>query len=193
MVNYPQVLDGVEGNPKGIVSSSPRLRARELPWEIVPTTSQPQRGCGRAGRAMGTTPLGLFSPRRGGPRVARSSQPWALLQNPFGIRTVSARWTQGSSFLATLGFVAESLWDSRSSSSNAWVMIRNRERPIEMSLANATAAPFGQRKRARGHTLIEFIGVAAVLAVLAAALVPVVIRRMDQAAWTKEVNNLGAI
>ncbi len=46
---------------------------------------------------------------------------------------------------------------------------------------------------ARGHTLIEFIGVLAVLAILALALTPVVIRRMDSAAWTKEVNDMTAI
>ena len=37
-----------KSNPKGIVSSSPGLRVCELPWEIVQTGSQPQRGCGRA-------------------------------------------------------------------------------------------------------------------------------------------------
>ncbi len=31
---------GLEGNPKGIVSSSPGLRACELPWDIVQTASQ---------------------------------------------------------------------------------------------------------------------------------------------------------
>src|SRR6266853_5934889 len=46
--HYPQVRDALEGNPKGIVSSSPGLRACELPWDIVQTASQPQRGCGRA-------------------------------------------------------------------------------------------------------------------------------------------------
>src|SRR5206468_50664 len=35
--------------------------------------------------AHGRNPVGVGSSRRDGPRVARSSQPWALLQNPFGI------------------------------------------------------------------------------------------------------------
>ena len=54
----------------------------------------------RAG--LGHNPVGVGSPRRDAPRVARSSQPWALLRNPFGIRTVPTRCTQGSSFLAFL-------------------------------------------------------------------------------------------
>ena len=44
-----------------------------------------------------------------------------------------------------------------------------------------------------GHTLIEMIAVVAVLAILALALTPVVIRRIDRAAWTKEVNDIGSI
>ncbi len=82
---YPQVRNAVEANPKGIVSSSPGLRACELPWEIVQTTSQPQRGCGPVAND-GRNPVGVGASRLEGPRVARSSQPWALLQNPFGIR-----------------------------------------------------------------------------------------------------------
>src|SRR5258708_9736951 len=73
------------GNPKEIVSSSPGLRVRELPWEIVRPTTQPQRRCGLA-----------WQPR---------TQPrwdWLALMHP----------TQGCSFVATLGFVSESLWDS---------------------------------------------------------------------------------
>ena len=44
-----------------------------------------------------------------------------------------------------------------------------------------------------GHTLIEMIGVVAVLVILALALTPVVIRRMDRAAWSKEVTDMAAI
>src|SRR5260370_23522142 len=68
----------------------PRVARNELPWEIVQTASQPQRGCGRA-----------LHPRT----QLRSS--WLAL----------ARYAQGSSFLATLGFVAESLWDNTPSKS----------------------------------------------------------------------------
>src|SRR6266853_5353204 len=99
--HYPQVRDALEGNPKGIVSSSPGLRACELPWDIVQTTSQPQRGCGRARH-----------PRRQ-PRWG-----WSVL----------TRWTQGSSWLATLGFGAESLWDSHDPSPELWVMMSREER-----------------------------------------------------------------
>src|SRR5258708_6620354 len=55
------------------------------------------------------------------------------------------------------------------------------------------AGSFGFRISQRAHSLIEFIGVLAVLVILAAAITPVVVRRMDRAAWTKEVNDLGAI
>src|SRR5207247_674281 len=74
-----------------------RLRACELPWDFVQTASQPQRGCGRA-------------------RHPRTQPRWG--------RFVLTRWTQGSSLLATLGFVAESLRDSHDSSPEMWVMMR---------------------------------------------------------------------
>src|SRR3989441_7121468 len=87
---------GLEDNPKGIVSSSPGLRACELPWDIVQTASQPQRGCGRA-------------------RHPRTQPRWGW--------SVLTRWTQGSSLLATLGFVAESLQDSHDPSPDTGVMM----------------------------------------------------------------------
>src|SRR5437773_2612186 len=46
---------------------------------------------------------------------------------------------------------------------------------------------------AGAFTLIERIGVLAVIAILAAVLVPSVIKRMDQAARTKETADLSAI
>src|SRR6266568_1554880 len=99
--HYPQVWDAIEGNPKGIVSSSPGLRACELPWDIVQTASLPQRGCGRA-------------------RHPRAQPRWDWF--------VLTSWTQGSSLLATLGFVAGSLRDSRDSSPETWVMMSRKER-----------------------------------------------------------------
>jgi hypothetical protein len=100
--HYPQVWDVIEDNPHGIVSSSPGLRACELPWEIVQSASQPQRGCGRA-----------YYPR---------TQPhWGWLVLP--------RRTQGSSSLATLGFVPGSLRDSGNFSPELLVMLTpTRER-----------------------------------------------------------------
>jgi len=46
---------------------------------------QPQRGCGRHASTQDTTPLGLLILWTRFPRVARTSQPWALGRNPFGI------------------------------------------------------------------------------------------------------------
>ncbi len=105
--NYPQVRIAVGPNPEGIAPSSPGLRACELPWEIVQTGSQPQRGCDHALRP-------------------RTHPRWGWL--------VPMRWTQGSSFLATLGFVAESLWDSRKSLPKMWVMTRSERLRLRGSL-----------------------------------------------------------
>ena len=113
--HYPQVRDALEGNPKGIVSSSPGLRACELPWDIVQTASQPQRGCGRA-------------------RHPRTQPRWGWF--------VLTRWTQGSSLLATLGFVAESLRDSHDSSPEMWVMMSRKER-------DGASPPKAWRRRGR--------------------------------------------
>src|SRR6476620_8950527 len=78
--------------------------------------SQPQRGCGRV----------LF--------------PWSSATTLSGLSPVWRAFSQGSSFLATLGFVAESLWDSalgatyskmraRSSGLPALSFTRHRARP----------------------------------------------------------------
>ena len=45
-------------------------------------------------------------------------------RNPVGVGSQNATRSQGSSFLATLGFVAESLWDSRKSFLKMWIMTR---------------------------------------------------------------------
>src|SRR5437899_7377243 len=47
--------------------------------------------------------------------------------------------------------------------------------------------------RRLAFTLIEFIGVLAVLAILASVLTVAVIRRVDQGAWTRETADLTAI
>ena len=51
----------------------------------------------------------------------------------------------------------------------------------------------GSRHGPLAFSLLEMIGVLAIIAILAATLTPVVIRRIDRAAWTKEVADLGAI
>lgn len=42
-------------------------------------------------------------------------------------------------------------------------------------------------------SLIEFVGVLSVIAIMAATLVPAVFRSLDRAAWTKEANDMSAI
>ncbi len=64
----------------------PRVARDELPWGRRRELSQPQRGCGWLGHEEAATPLGLGKSR--------------------------FTFTQGSSFLATLGFGPESRWDS---------------------------------------------------------------------------------
>src|SRR3989442_14355969 len=63
----------------------PRVARHELPWGIEAKTNNPN-GVAALRRKRDTTPLGL---------------------NSIGFRT------QGSSFLATLGWKTQSLWDSR--------------------------------------------------------------------------------
>ena len=68
--------------------TQPRVARNELLWVKVTDNSQPQRGCG----------LVLF-----------------LSSSATTLSGLDPRWrafSQGSSFLATLGFIAESLWDS---------------------------------------------------------------------------------
>jgi len=74
-------------NPEGIASSSPGLRGTSCPGDSEQNGHQPQRGCGPGCENGPQPPSGLrsYSPRF--PRVARSSQPWALGRNPFGIRS----------------------------------------------------------------------------------------------------------
>src|SRR5438876_7462765 len=89
-------------NPEGIVSSSPRVARNELPWVMAACAPQLRRSC--AINRNNAMPQSL---RRG------------LLIRGVGatssrLRGVLPEVSQGSSLLATLGFIAESLWDSRS-------------------------------------------------------------------------------
>ena len=74
-------------NPEGIVSSSPGLRGTSYPGSWNWKGDQPQRGC-----------------------LPHRSRPG---RNPVGVDANLTGISQGSSFLATLGFGAESLWDSQ--------------------------------------------------------------------------------
>src|SRR5437899_13095310 len=74
--------------PKGLRNKAQGCEERPT-LGVGPNGVQLQRGCGRAEWSL---------PRR----------------NPFRVVSDSRTFSQGSSFLATLGFVAESLWDSDS-------------------------------------------------------------------------------
>ena len=82
----PTSRDPKSVNPKGIPQQSPGLARHAYPGNTATKRSQPQRGCGPTEIQAAATPLGL--------------------------KPMFTPISQGSSFLATLGFVAESLWDS---------------------------------------------------------------------------------
>ena len=76
-------------NPEGIVSFSPGLRGTSYPGSEAEWISTPT-GLRHACRAepqprWGCLPSATF------PKVARSSQPWALGRNPFGIQSLVAQ------------------------------------------------------------------------------------------------------
>src|SRR6266568_5911840 len=130
------------------------------------------------------------------PRVARNELPWVpgrVAFNPNGVapplccRAVTplglfafGHVSQGSSFLATLGFESESLWDS------------SLKFPKGVR-ANDIAAVRNVRAPGAAFTLVEMIAVLAIIAVLVGAVAPTVIRRMDRATWTKETVDLNSI
>ena len=70
--------------------SQPKVARNELPWGNRPRRLQLQRGCGEAGRE-GCNAVGVGSSVGLIPRVAPSSQLWALRRNPFGIQIGSFR------------------------------------------------------------------------------------------------------
>src|SRR6266567_8790131 len=128
---YPQVRDAIEGNPNGIVSSSPGLRACEPPWDIVQTASQSQRGCGCARHPRTQPRWGRFVLTRWtqGTSPALSDNPSPLIQPKCSqCATVVLIPLPRKSGVATLGFVAESLRDSHDSSPEMWVRMSPQER-----------------------------------------------------------------
>ena len=74
--------------------SQPRVARNELPWVRPEKDPQPQRGCGHTHCSHRIMP----QPFQGWihcppfPRVARSSQPWALCRNPVGILLFIGPW-----------------------------------------------------------------------------------------------------
>src|SRR2546430_511736 len=64
--------------------TKPRVARNELPWVNRLCRLQPQWGCVTL-LSLSRNPVGVVPIRAGLPRVARSSQPWALGRNPFGI------------------------------------------------------------------------------------------------------------
>ncbi len=81
----PWVNDLQSINPNGVTSRWPGLRRTGLPW--VRTASRRAAQCGEVEslRLKGRNPIGVVGHSAIPPRVARSSQPWALGRNPFGI------------------------------------------------------------------------------------------------------------
>jgi hypothetical protein len=75
--------------PKEAASSSPRLRGTSYPGSSSNKYSNRNAVAAipfpPAGAIPATTPLALFSLSERVPKVARSSQPWALGRNPVGI------------------------------------------------------------------------------------------------------------
>ena len=76
-------------NPKGIASSSPRLRGTSHPGKssrTIPTLKGLRRRLAAPEEGIRAATSFRVDPRCDSqPRVARSSQPWALCRNPFGI------------------------------------------------------------------------------------------------------------
>src|SRR5437660_443337 len=79
------------------------VATHELPWIMSTRAHQLRRSC--ALQPNNIMPQSFFA-CMGLPRGEQR-------HNPVGVDEVLRARTQGSSFLATLGFEAESLWDSR--------------------------------------------------------------------------------
>src|SRR5437667_8731967 len=88
----PKPFGNSSGESQRDSATKPRVARDELPWVKVAGVSQPQRGCGLVALPLlvGRNPFRVVIDRTHDPRVARSSQPWALLRNPVGIGELQA-------------------------------------------------------------------------------------------------------
>src|SRR6266851_5664527 len=105
--------------PKGLCNSAQGCEERATLGKAT-DDSQPQRGCGMV----------LF--------------PWASVTTLSGLSPMWRAFSQGSSFLATLGFVAESLWDSALGATHSKMRVTSR--------ANRTHSKRLATKHAGEHT-----------------------------------------
>src|SRR6266446_3344396 len=96
--------------PKGLCNSAQGCEERATLGKAT-DDSQPQRGCGMV----------LF--------------PWSSATTLSGLSPMWRTFSQGSSFLATLGFVAESLWDSALGATHSKMQVRSSGLP---SLSHVT-------------------------------------------------------
>src|ERR1039458_7438466 len=104
--HYPQVRLPFL-NPKGIVSSSPGLRAASYPGERESSKHPTPTGLRLQATTGGRNPVGVGAFWSSSPRVARCSQPWAGGHNPFGIEkrqadlwVMASPWGEGESCAA---------------------------------------------------------------------------------------------
>jgi len=129
-------------NPNGIASISPGLRGTSYPgWTVIP----------------GTTPTGLR-------HVGRAGR-----HNPFRVDEVCCTVSQGSSCLATLGWMTESRWDSRKDAplftqiATIGLKIQNLLRTRDLLLPRLLAAPtFENGDMSRTYTEDQLVEPAAI-------------------------------
>jgi hypothetical protein len=100
----------------------PRVARNELPWVDCKRHSQPQRGC------IFFTPTGY---------------------NPFRVDDIRFTISQGSSSLATLGYMMESLWDSP--------MGARQAHDLEQTIADSLPLPPGEDRGEGAQRVAEIL------------------------------------